>query len=301
MKAPEFPRELRWYNSTPLVMKQLRGKVVLIDFWTYSCMNCIRAIPHVVSWHAQYKDSGLVILGVHTPEFEFEKEPSNVQAAVKALGITYPVVMDNEYQIWSTYGNNVWPRKFLVNYDGQIVYDHAGEGGYEETEAAIQSALLEINPAVTLPPIASDDGSGGLCYPMTAETYLGSLRGRQGDIWKSSGAWKARPEYLEHEENTSDFRDVITLHFTANEVNLVMGKPDGLPFLVRLDLDSKHLRDFEAGRYAMYNLLSLPEVVRGTLKISVKDKGVRAYAFTFGGCVTNKNEKNKSKQKERQE
>src|SRR5258708_3755424 len=120
MKSPEFPNDLRWFNSKPLQMKDLRGsKAVLIDFWAYSCVNCIRTLPHVKSWHEKYAALGLVIVGVHTPEFEFEKDISNVQRAVKHFEIPYPVVMDSDYQIWSLYSNNVWPRKFLINKGGQ--------------------------------------------------------------------------------------------------------------------------------------------------------------------------------------
>ncbi|MBI2033935.1 MAG: redoxin family protein, partial [Candidatus Liptonbacteria bacterium] len=150
MNAPEFPKDLIWLNSKPIQMADLRGKaVVLIDFWTYSCVNCIRSMPYLKEWHERYKDKGLVIVGVHTPEFAFEKEKDNVLKAVKDFGITYPVVMDNDYAIWQLYANRFWPRKYLVSSDGQIAYDHTGEGGYTETEEEIQKALLELNPKLS--------------------------------------------------------------------------------------------------------------------------------------------------------
>lgn len=140
--APEFTGINAWLNSAPLTMKALRGKVVLVDFWTYSCINCLRTLPHLIGWHEKYKDRGLVIVGVHTPEFAFEHRTSNVQTAMKRFGISYPVAQDNGYATWHAYKNQYWPASYLIDRSGRIMHQHFGEGGYEEMDAAI-SALLK--------------------------------------------------------------------------------------------------------------------------------------------------------------
>lgn len=142
-RAPEFAGIERWLNSQPLTMEGLRGKVVLIDFWTYSCINCINTLPYIKQWHDKYKDQGLVVVGVHTPEFPFEKSTANVQAAIKRFDIRYPVAQDNRYATWSAYHNRYWPALYLVDAEGRIVYQHFGEGQYAETEAAIRNALAQ--------------------------------------------------------------------------------------------------------------------------------------------------------------
>lgn len=142
-RAPEFAGIERWLNSQPLSMEGLRGKVVLVDFWTYSCINCINTLPYIKQWHDKYKDQGLVVVGVHTPEFPFEKSTANVQAAIKRFDIRYPVAQDNRYATWSAYHNRYWPALYLVDAEGRIVYQHFGEGQYAETEAAIRNALAQ--------------------------------------------------------------------------------------------------------------------------------------------------------------
>ena len=142
-RAPEFAGIERWLNSQPLSMESLRGKVVLVDFWTYSCINCINTLPYIKQWHDKYKDQGLVVVGVHTPEFPFEKSTANVQAAIKRFDIRYPVAQDNRYATWSAYHNRYWPALYLVDAEGRIVYQHFGEGQYAETGAAIRNALAQ--------------------------------------------------------------------------------------------------------------------------------------------------------------
>jgi len=139
--APEFKGIDHWINSAPQTMEQLRGKVVLVEFWTYSCINCIHVAPHVKQWHEQFKDQGLAVIGVHTPEYGYEKKLDNLQAAVKRFGITYPVAQDNDYQTWNAYGNQYWPALYLIDQDGHIVYQHFGEGAYDTTEAKIRQLL----------------------------------------------------------------------------------------------------------------------------------------------------------------
>lgn len=142
--APEFTGINNWLNSAPLTMKELKGKVVLVDFWTYSCINCLRTLPHVTKWHNKYKDQGLVVVGVHTPEFAFERSTGNVQTAAKRFGVSYPIAQDNQYATWNAYRNQYWPASYLVDRNGRIQHQHFGEGGYEEMEAAIR-ALLQQN------------------------------------------------------------------------------------------------------------------------------------------------------------
>jgi thiol-disulfide isomerase/thioredoxin len=140
-KAPEFAGIEKWLNSEPLTVSGLRGKVVLVDFWTYTCINCVRTLPHVRQWYDKYRDKGLVVVGVHTPEYPFEKSTPNVEAALKRFDIRYPVAQDNSYSTWDAYRNQYWPALYLIDASGKIVYTHFGEGRYEETEAAIQKLL----------------------------------------------------------------------------------------------------------------------------------------------------------------
>ncbi|KQV59092.1 MULTISPECIES: thioredoxin family protein [unclassified Duganella] len=142
-EAPEFSGIAQWLNSEPLTMKQLRGKVILVDFWTYDCINCINTLSHVVQWHDKYKDKGLVVVGVHTPEYAFERKTENVRTALKRFDIRYPVAQDNRYATWNAYNNRYWPAFYLVNKKGQVVYTHFGEGQYEQTEARIQQLLAQ--------------------------------------------------------------------------------------------------------------------------------------------------------------
>lgn len=139
--APEFTGIETWLNSPPLTLSQLRGKVVLVDFWTYSCINCIHTLPYVQQWYQKYKDQGLVVVGVHTPEFAFERDTGNVRDAIRRYGLTYPVAQDNRYATWKAYDNMYWPGFYLVDKNGKIVYTHFGEGDYDKTEAAIKAQL----------------------------------------------------------------------------------------------------------------------------------------------------------------
>jgi thiol-disulfide isomerase/thioredoxin len=141
--APEFTGIEKWLNSEPLTMQSLRGKVVLVDFWTYTCINCINTLPYVKNWHQTYKDKGLVVVGVHTPEYPFERLTPNVSEAIKRFGIEYPVAQDNGYATWDAYQNNYWPAVYLIDKQGNIAYKHFGEGRYKETEAEIQKLLAQ--------------------------------------------------------------------------------------------------------------------------------------------------------------
>jgi len=187
IKAPEIPVKSAefWINSPPVSMKELRGKVVLIDIWDYTCVNCIRTLPYIKAWHDRYAQAGLVIIGVHAPEFEFARQRENLEKAARDFELTYPIVMDNDYLIWTAYANSYWPRKYLIDKDGYIRYDHIGEGGYEETEKKIQELLAEIDPGLEFPEPLTDTSSRGaqgkVCYPMTPELYMGFERGKIGN------------------------------------------------------------------------------------------------------------------------
>jgi thiol-disulfide isomerase/thioredoxin len=141
--APEFTGISKWLNSDPLTLQQLRGKVVLVDFWTYTCINCINTLPYVKNWNQKYKDQGLTVIGVHTPEYPFERDTDNVKTAIKRFGITFPVAQDNRYATWNAYDNQYWPAFYLIDKKGQVVYRHFGEGDYAQTEAKIQALLAQ--------------------------------------------------------------------------------------------------------------------------------------------------------------
>ncbi len=321
VRAPEFPPRLTWLNGEALSLKALRGKVVLVDFWTYSCVNCQRTQPHLNRWHKLYSDKGLVIIGVHTPEFDFEKEEGNVERAVKDFAIPYPVVLDPDYKVWNLYANQYWPRKFLINKEGYIVYDHIGEGAYAETEMAIQKALKDTGNH-ELPPVAPESAvAGSVCYRTTPELYLGFLRGRignaenfmpdseevfadsaehQDDVPYLYGHWKVAGEYVEHARKLAVANEYLALKYSAFSVNLVMSTSDSKTALLEIELDGLPLpKDFAGddvrigadGKAVvtvkeprMYRLVKANVYHRGTLKLKTPSGNLRMFAFTFGGC-----------------
>ncbi len=168
-----------WLNSPPLTPAQLKGKVVLVDFWEYTCINCLRTLPYLREWYRRYRDDGLVIVGVHTPEFDFSSERANVAMATERLGVTWPVVLDSSFTIWKRYGNTIWPHEYLYDQSGRLVDSVLGEGDYPQTEAKIQTLLKSANPRVALPPVMallpqdSYDKPGAVCYPHTPELVIG--------------------------------------------------------------------------------------------------------------------------------
>ncbi|MBT3230714.1 redoxin family protein [Candidatus Uhrbacteria bacterium] len=319
--ATEFPKGLEWLNGDSHTLKSLKGKVVLLDFWTYSCINCIRTFDHLRDWHKRYADKGLVIIGVHTPEFDFEKEKANVESAIKRFKIKYPVILDSDYKVWTAYTNRWWPRKLLLNKDGEIVYDHIGEGGYAETEAEIQKALRDIG-VEDLPEIAPDVSvGGGICYRTTPETYLGFLRGRfgnahgvipgsevdfndkgehQDDLVYLHGHWTVDKEQLSHTRALASANEYLALKYSGFSVNLVAGslkktraaeveiELDGHPLpedMLGTDVEMKNgkaIVKMTASR--MYNLVDSDVYHKGTLKLKTSSDHVSFYAFTFGGC-----------------
>lgn len=255
--APEFPAGLIWLNSPPLTVKELRGKAVLIDFWEYTCVNCIRTLPYLKAWHERYADKGLVIIGVHTPEFAFARAQENVARAAKTFGLKYPIVNDRDYRIWNSYGNRYWPAKYLFDAEGRLRYFHFGEGAYGDTEQQIQALLREIDPSVKLPtimePIRSEDRPGAVCYPVTPELYAGYQRGMIGNpegfqkdraatyqdpgrhvdgLLYLHGRWHSGPEGLRHARTTAAPRDYVALRYRALEVNCVLKPESGKPIKV---------------------------------------------------------------------
>jgi len=272
-KAPEITNPSGFINTggVPITLAEYKGKnIVLVDFWTYSCINCQRTIPYVESWYAKYKDEGLVVVSIHTPEFAFEKVQSNVQAAVVKLGITYPVVMDNDYGTWNAFGNEYWPQKYLINEYGQVIYAHSGEGDYDVTEKEIQKALSELSgkPITgdvtgTIKEIIPDPGS--------PETYFGSNRngyleylgdgipgqsGLQNFILPNvssrglnrlylGGTWDIEPEYAQ-----SQGSNVIDYMYNAKGVYFVAGS--ATPMDVEVQSDGKLLPANIAGADIFY-------------------------------------------------
>jgi thiol-disulfide isomerase/thioredoxin len=250
--APEFKAVSGYINTSPITLKDLKGKVVLVDFWTYSCINCIRTLPYLVDWNSKYADKGLVIVGVHTPEFEFEKNTDNVKAAVQKFGIKYPVFQDNDKGTWNAYENRYWPRKYIIDSEGYIRYDHIGEGGYAETEKVVQILLAEraaLQGAQTL-----DFNSSALSNPANiqsvdfnkvnspelyfgyqfARDVLGSPEGFKPDqvvnysipssdlkanVIYLQGEWKNNPDNLELVGDSGK----IALAYSAKSVNIVAG------------------------------------------------------------------------------
>jgi len=301
-KAPDFAGITTWLNSPPLTMQGLRGKVVLVDFWTYSCINCIRTLPYITAWDKKYRDKGLVIVGVHSPEFAFEKNPANVRAAVQRFGIRYPVALDNDLSTWVNFQNRYWPAHYLIDRQGRVVYTHFGEGDYDVTEDNIRY-LLGLKGEAASMPAAAPYAPG-----QTPETYLGYGRAERfagGDplkedvaadyrfpkrldrhAWALDGEWRVGAERI-----TAGRGAALRLHFYARKVFLVLGSATGEPVTARLLLNGKPV-GASAGRDAangvvkidghrLYELVDQGELGDGELTIEA-DPGLTAYAFTFG-------------------
>jgi cytochrome c biogenesis protein CcdA/thiol-disulfide isomerase/thioredoxin len=288
--APEFTGISSWLNSRPLTLSGLRGKVVLVDFWTYSCVNCLRTLPFLRAWDKAYRADGLQIVGVHTPEFAFEHEVGNVRSAVKRLGVHYAVAIDNDYGTWNAYRNQFWPAKYLIDRDGHIRFVHFGEGSYGETERVIRNLLAE-RPARAL--VSAAIAEAMPTRAATPETYLGFERlmglanpavapDRDAAYKLPSTLAQNRLAYggrwrVEAERAIAGRRARLQLRFRAKEVNLVLGG-DGRVVVL---LDGKPVRSVRVHGSRLYNLLRLPRVRTGLLELRV-ERGVAGYAFTFG-------------------
>ena len=268
VRAPEIGRV--WLNSAPLSFRQLRGRAVLVDFWDYTCVNCIRTLPYVQAWHERYKDRGLTVIGVHTPEFTFAQYESNVERGIREFGLTYPIVIDSDREIWKAFANRYWPTKYLLDKDGYLRFGHFGEGGYAECEQVIQELLREIDANVVLPepmePVREEDHVGAVCYRASGELYLGNRRGRIGNeggfkedqiadysfsgsleenFFYANGRWASTAEYFEAVE---DGPHSLRLRYDASAVNLVMASPHATTSDVVILQDGKPLTRKQATR-----------------------------------------------------
>ena len=319
-KAPEFKGITSYINTNQTKLSDLKGKVVLVDFWTYSCINCIRTLPYLVDWNQKYSDKGLVIVGVHSPEFEFEKNINNVKQAVTRFGIKYPVLLDNDHETWNAFQNSYWPRKYLVDSDGYIRYDHIGEGGYAETENAIRSLLaersnqqgLEISnlnqtklivpsaPSVDLNQIKSPELYFGYQY---ARAQLGNIQGfnpektvnytipgsnLESNVIYLQGLWKNNPDSMELVGSNGK----IMLAYSAKSINIVAGgkgeaiiKEDGKGNQTNNtfkgnDVDAEGRLTVDGQR--LYNIADHTNYGNHQIEIDARGHGFKVYTFTFG-------------------
>ena len=314
-KAPDLVGISHYINTTPEKLKEeIEGKVVLYDIWTYSCINCVRALPYITSWNEKYSDDGLLIIGIHSPEFEFEKDADNVRTAIEKYGITYPVVLDNEHKTWKAFENNYWPRKYVADHEGYIRYDHIGEGAYEKTEEVIQKLLEEraqqlgLNVAAAESLVEFDEFQH--TNFRTPELYFGykfaSGRNQLGNMegfnpeqevkysipdtlqqhyFYLDGTWKSLIGSMELVSETGS----IKLPYHAKEVNIVTAKEaeitiliDGMPLTSEYegnDVTSGKITVTEPG---LYNIISSEEAGTHLLELIISNPGFEIYTFTFG-------------------
>ena len=319
-KAPEFMGITSYINTNATKLSDLKGKVVLVDFWTYSCINCIRTLPYLVDWNHKYSDKGLVIVGVHSPEFEFEKNIDNVKQAVTRFGIEYPVLLDNDHGTWNAFQNSYWPRKYLVDSDGYIRYDHIGEGGYVETENAIKNLLSErsnqqsieisnINQTKLTVPGAQSVDFNQIKTPelyfgyQYARAQLGNIEGFNPDrtvnytiptsnlksnVIYLQGLWKNNPDSMELVGPDGK----IILSYSSKSVNIVAGgkgeisvKEDGKNTQTNNpfkgnELDTEGKLNIDGQR--LYNIADHGDYGNHHIEINAKGSGFKLYTFTFG-------------------
>ena len=304
--AQRFNSATAWLNSPPLRAAELRGKVVLVDFWTYTCINWLHTLPYVRAWAEKYKDHGLVTVGVHTPEFEFEKDLDNVRRAVKDIQVSYPVAVDSNYAVWRAFSNNAWPAVYLVDAQGRVRFSHLGEGEYERTERMIQQLLAEAGNGNIPRDLVSVEGRGIEAAPdwanvKTPETYLGAARGENRvkaaaavlrlNQWSVAGDWKTRNDAIALQKPNGR----LALRFHARDLHLVMGPATrGSVVRYRVLIDGKppvkaHGTDVDDQGYGtvteqrLYQLIRQPKpIVDSTFEIEFLDPGVEAFSFTFG-------------------
>ncbi len=310
----------RWLGGGPVVIGA--GTITLVDFWDYTCVNCLATLPYLRAWHERYRDVGLQIAGVHAPEFAFARDAGNVARAMAALGVSWPVAIDNDYRIWQAYANRYWPAKYLADGRGYLRFEHAGEGAYGETEAAIQALLVARDPAIAgrLPPLLAPyrprDVPGAVCPRPTPELYLGFRRGRFGPhdlrhgataryrlparrerhVAYLDGSWALHDEYAEAGEGAA-----VCVQYQAAEVNAVIHPgPDGAAAGIELTLDGGPVparargadiaeRDgrtvVPVATPRMYRLIQAPIFEEHDLRLRTRSAGVRLYALTFVSCT----------------
>jgi thiol-disulfide isomerase/thioredoxin len=306
-----------WLNSAPLDPTQLRGKVVLVDFWTYSCINCIRTLPHVRAWAEKYRDRGLVVIGVHTPEFGFEKDTANIGKAIARFNIAYPIAVDSEHRIWNAFHNNAWPVFYFADAQGRVRARLVGEGNYEKAETIIQSLLVEAGKsdaagAITTPQASAEQAAPDIAHLRSGETYVGyeqasnfaSRKGLKKDAaydyaikvpqlneWSLTGNWTVGAERT----SLNRAGGSILYRFNARDLHLVLGpRADGMPVRFQVKIDghapgADHGSDIDAEGNGTVTEARLYQLVRQsgkvkecTFEIRFLDAGVGAFAFTFG-------------------
>ena len=281
--APELSGIVGWINTEPFTLVSLRGKVVLVDFWTYTCVNCIRTFPYLKQWYDKYAEQGLVIVGVHSPKFEFEKKQENVEAAVEQYGLEYPVAQDNDFMTWRAYNNRAWPAKYLIDKDGVIRYIHFGEGAYDKTEQKIRELLeetgapvVDVSPNPDPGPVADPEARVSVETGQTRELYAGYTRNystrvpyianleyysappdtptlyqdpgdHQNHFLYIHGLWTNGSESVTHAQVTENLEDYIALQFFGTSVNAVLDFDGGHPFEVVVTLDGAPLPDTHRG------------------------------------------------------
>lgn len=316
-QLPSLDGAVEWLNSQPLTVEQLRGKVVLVDFWTYSCINCIRSIPYTRAWAEKYKDQGVVVIGVHAPEFAFEKNIGNVKKAVEDFKLGFPIAVDNNFKIWRAFQNNYWPALYIADAKGQIRYHHFGEGNYDKTEEVIQQLLAEAGNPKAERDLVKPDAKGAQAAPDlghvgSSETYIGYERasdfvspgGLRSDVardytsaapglneWGLTGNWTVGPELATLNREGGG----IAYRFSARDLHLVLGsRPDGKPVRFQVKIDGKppgesHGSDIDADgngtvrQTRLYQLVrQAGEVKARTFEVRFLDPGVEAFVFTFG-------------------
>ena len=305
--APEVQGISNWINSNPLTLQSLRGKVVLIDFWTYSCVNCLRTLPYVNRWYDTYKDQGLVVIGVHAPEFAFEHDFANVQQAVTRYGITYPVALDNDFATWHAFKNQYWPAHYFIDANGKIRHQHFGEGGYEESENIIRKLLSEANhhevvdpkeqvssPSPSTSEIVTSD-FGGSKDGQTPETYLGTQRRARFSVSSDSNAasptlhngvlskeFKNTPEYIESTGTNS----TLVFHVKTKKLFLVAQSATPADVLVSISTPNSTQRSEHSvtvKESKLYEIANLPEFCEATITLTFLSPHIQAFAFTFSG------------------
>jgi thiol-disulfide isomerase/thioredoxin len=318
-RMPSLEGGTGWVNAPPVTAEALRGKVVLVDFWTYSCINCLRTLPHVKAWAHKYKDAGLVVVGVHTPEFGFERSTTNVERAVRRLDVTFPVVADGERRIWKAFGTQAWPTMVLVDAQGRVRSRQVGEGAYEDTERTIQRLLREAGGTQVPDGLVAPQGQGTQAAPgreraLSGETYLGAARshgfraaagrftpGSEGPFtaardlslneWTLEGAWTVEAERVCLREGSGR----IAHRFSARDLHLVLGPAtDGRAVAMQVLLGGKAPSDDRgtdvdaqgrgnADTHRLYQLVRMSAGAGERLfEVQFAKPGVCAYAFTFG-------------------
>ena len=313
-----------WLNSPPLTLRQLRGRVVLVDFWDFTCVNCIRTLPYVREWHQRYEPVGLSVIGIHTPEFDFGRTTSVLEQGIAEFELPYPVMLDNDFSAWQGFANKYWPSKYLVDGDGYVRYRHAGEGSYGETELAIQELLRERDAELAMPePMAllrplDAPGAYAVCRPATAELYLGYRRGlianatgvledQEWDYRAGAGASETRPALdglwrVSREALVAAGRARVSVLYDGAEVNLVAApggdgemaelviRQHGAPLRAEIWGDDVVRRSdgetvVRVIRPRLISLIRSGVFEQACLEVSCEVPGVQLYAFTFGSCM----------------